>query len=60
MKQILQTIQYLVAGTALFMLFYFSYLIMVSLGFFMLPIFFLLAAAVVMAAKFSHDKQEQE
>lgn len=60
MKQILQAIQYLVAGTALFMLFYFSYLIMVSLGFFMLPIFFLLAAAVVMAAKFSHDKQEQE
>lgn len=60
MKQILETVKYLVAAIALFMLFYFSYLIAVSLGFFMLPIFFLLAAAVVMAAKFSHDRQEQE
>jgi hypothetical protein len=57
MKHILQTIQYLVAAAALFMLFYFSYLIAVSLGAVMLPVFGLLAVAVVLYAKLDHNKQ---
>lgn len=57
MKHILQTIQYLVAAAALFMLFYFSYLIAVSLGAVMLPVFGLLAVVVVLYAKLDHNKQ---
>lgn len=57
MKQIVQAIQYLVAAAALFMLFYFSYLIAISLGAIMLPVFGLIAVSVVLLAKFDHDKQ---
>lgn len=60
MKQIIQTIQYLIAAAALFMLFYFSYLIAISLGAIMLPIFGLLAVGVVLFAKLDHNKQEDQ
>lgn len=61
MKQIIQTIQYLVAAAAIFMLLYFSYLIVVGIGAAMLPFFFVLAVVTVLVAKFDKDfNQEKE
>jgi hypothetical protein len=57
MKQLIQTIQFLVAAAALFMLFYFSYLIAISLGAVMLPLFALIAIIVVLFAKAQHNQQ---
>lgn len=60
MKQLIQIMQYLVAAVAIFMLLYFSYLVVVGLGAFMLPLLFLIAVAVVLIAKFDHEQQEKK
>lgn len=60
MKKILQTIQYLAAAVAIFMVMYFSYLIAVGLGAAMLPFFFVLAVLTVLVAKCGKDYTEDK
>lgn len=57
MKQLIQTLQYVAAAIAIFALMYFSYLVVVGLSAFMLPVFFLMAVAVVVFTK--HNKGDK-
>lgn len=57
MKQLLQTLQYVVAAVVIFTLMYFTYLFMVGLSAFVLPVFFLAAVAVVVFTR--HNKGDQ-
>lgn len=57
MKQLIQTLQYVAAAVAIFMLMYFTYLVVVGLSAFMLPVFFLMAVAVVVFTK--HNKGDE-
>lgn len=57
MKQLMQTLQYVAAAIAIFALMYFSYLVVVGLSAFMLPVFFLMAVAVVVFTK--HNKGDE-
>jgi len=57
MKQLIQTLQYVAAAIAIFALMYFSYLVVVGLSAFMLPVFFLMAVAVVVFTK--HNKGDE-
>ena len=54
MKQLMQTLQYVAAAIAIFALMYFTYIVVVGLSAFMLPVFFLMAVAVVVFTK--HNK----
>lgn len=57
MKQLIQTLQYVAAAVAIFMLMYFTYLVVVGLSAFMLPVFFLMAVAVIVFTK--HNKGDE-
>lgn len=57
MKQLIQTLQYVAVAIAIFMLMYFSYLVVVGFSAFMLPVFFLMAVAVVVFTK--HNKGDE-
>ena len=57
MKQLIQTLQYVTAAVAIFMLMYFTYLVVVGLSAFMLPVFFLMAVAVIVFTK--HNKGDE-
>lgn len=57
MKQLIQTLQYVAAAVAIFMLMYFTYFVVVGLSAFMLPVFFLMAVAVVVFTK--HNKGDE-
>lgn len=57
MKQLMQTLQYVAAAIAIFALMYFSYIVVVGLSAFMLPVFFLMAVAVVVFTK--HNKGDE-
>lgn len=58
MKQLIQTLQYCTAAAAIFMLLYFSYLIVIGISAFMLPIFFAMAVGVVLFAKYNKPEDE--
>lgn len=57
MKQLMQTLQYVAAAIAIFALMYFTYIVVVGLSAFMLPVFFLMAVAVVVFTK--HNKGDE-
>lgn len=57
MKQLIQTLQYVAVAIAIFTLMYFSYLVVVGFSAFMLPVFFLMAVAVVVFTK--HNKGDE-
>jgi len=59
MKQLIQTMQYLVAAAVIFSLMYFSYLVVIGIGAFMLPIFFIMAVGVVLFAKYNHEQEDK-
>ena len=56
--KLLQCFQYISTALAIFIVFYFSYVITVGIGMFMLPVFFVMAATAVLLTVLSKNNQE--
>jgi len=57
MKQLIQTLQYFAAATAVFIIFYLSYILIAGMYAFVFPLFFLLAIGTIIFAR--HNKGDQ-
>lgn len=57
MKNLIETMQYILAAIALFILVYILYMFVVSISMFMLPIAFVVAAGIVWFAAYNKEKE---